>query len=264
MRVFLSWSGERSKRVAESLREWLPRVLQSIRPWMSSTDITPGSNWSVALKEGLSDAKAGIVCVTRDNVNNPWSMFEAGVLYHRIGENLVCPYLLDLSPAELEGPLAQLQALEANEEGTLKLIRTLNDALPGSLLSNEDLAPTAGVWWPYLEGNLKQIPEDKPTGPPSRTQKDLLEEILLVARSLKMANLQTNLFGGVEHVERRLADLERSLVRIEDILGTQARYQDELASRTASAKGFRPAGLKGPLRFAGGGGSKGSWGPREE
>lgn len=254
MRVFLSWSGKRSKKVAESLREWLPRVLQSVRPWMSSTDIAPGSNWSVALKDGLSEAKAGIVCVTRDNINNPWSVFEAGVLYHRIGENFVCPYLLDLPPAELEGPLAQLQALEANKEGTRKLIETLNNALPKSLLSNEDLKPTADVWWSSLEGKLKQIPEHEPTEPPSRTDKDLLEEILLVTRSLSMDSLQGTLFRDMG---QQLFALERSLRRIEDVIGTQIVSRD-----------FPSARLKDGSRFYGGGGGsvpvKGSWGSTEK
>jgi hypothetical protein len=35
MKVFLSWSGNRSKMLANTLREWLPLVLHYLEPWVS-------------------------------------------------------------------------------------------------------------------------------------------------------------------------------------------------------------------------------------
>src|SRR5258707_599889 len=42
MRVFLSWSGERSAAVAAAFPEWLPNVIQAVQPWMSASDIEQG------------------------------------------------------------------------------------------------------------------------------------------------------------------------------------------------------------------------------
>lgn len=39
MKVFISWSGNKSHKVAMIFREWLPSVIQSLEPYVSSEDI---------------------------------------------------------------------------------------------------------------------------------------------------------------------------------------------------------------------------------
>ena len=80
MKVFLSWSGEKSRAVAEALREWLPKVLQEVEPLMSSEDISAGVRWQYLISEALEGSSVGILCVTRENQSAPWLNFEAGAI----------------------------------------------------------------------------------------------------------------------------------------------------------------------------------------
>ena len=45
MRVFLSWSGARSKALALALHEWLPGVFQGLEVFMPEKDIEKGEPW---------------------------------------------------------------------------------------------------------------------------------------------------------------------------------------------------------------------------
>jgi hypothetical protein len=53
VKVFISWSEERSKAVGLALRQWLPKVFQNIEIWMS-TDIPAGAMWLQRLMEHLN------------------------------------------------------------------------------------------------------------------------------------------------------------------------------------------------------------------
>ena len=56
-KVFISWSGDLSKKIAEELRFWLPAVLQFVKPYFTPNDIEKGldghqtlhPNWKVQM-----------------------------------------------------------------------------------------------------------------------------------------------------------------------------------------------------------------------
>jgi hypothetical protein len=80
MKVFISWSGQKSRDVASALRDWLPLVINSVEPFMSSRDISAGARWQVEIARQLDTTDFGIVCVTRENQASKWLNFEAGAL----------------------------------------------------------------------------------------------------------------------------------------------------------------------------------------
>ena len=182
MKVFISWSGARSRFIAESLRSWLPRVLQSVRPWMSGVDISAGARWFPELPNQLSEARVGLICITPENQLNPWLLFEAGALSKTVDQTFVCPILLDLSPSQLTGPLAQFQARELTREGIDKIVSTLNRALKGDQLPVDDLTEILEVWWPRLDDSLKNMPTVPEAKPLKRSLEDMIEETVVNTR----------------------------------------------------------------------------------
>lgn len=185
MKVFIAWSGERSKAVAEALRDWLPNVIQAIQPWLSAADIEKGARWSSDLADELEETQVGLICLTPGNLKAPWLLFEAGALSKTQEETYVCTYLLDVGPTDLEGPLAQFQATIANEEDTRKLVQTINRVLGDEALGDERVNTAFEKFWPDLEEALASIPAAEGQPEPQRSVEDMVEEILALVRALE-------------------------------------------------------------------------------
>ena len=183
MKVFLSWSGDRSHQMAAALRDWLPGVLQVIQPWLSSQDIPKSSSWAAEIARIMEDIDVGILCLTPENLTSPWLLIEAGFLWRQRHAPLLCPYILDLSPVNLTGPLSQFQHARANREGTYQLLQTLNHVGPEPHLSEQMLQRVFEANWPWLEERIHGLTALSPT-PSERplTIDQKLDEILKVLR----------------------------------------------------------------------------------
>ena len=197
MKVFLSWSGLRSKFVAEALRDWLPFVMHKVKPWLSARDITAGARWSPTLSNQLNDTHVGVFCITRENMNSPWLLFEAGAISKIVDNAYVVPFLLDLYPTDVRGPLEQFQAVRADLDGTRQLLSTLNSASPTEKLDAQFLDTTFRHWWPELEQKLKSIPpESEDAEHIGRSDRQLLLEVRDWVQHLVVAHARRQ--GGVD------------------------------------------------------------------
>ena len=182
MKVFLSWSGERSRAIAEALREWIPNVIQAIEPWMSAEDVDKGLRWSSEIAVQLEGTRFGIICLTPDNLESPWILFEAGALSKTIDKAFVCPFLFGLDPADVRGPLTQFQATRAEKHDTMRLITTINKALGDQALAAQKIETAFEHWWPDLEQALTSVKQIAGNAKPVRPDRELLEEVLEIVR----------------------------------------------------------------------------------
>lgn len=151
---------------------------------MSELDIPKGGDWRKVLKENLKDAKAGIICLTPDNLESPYVLFECGFLSAE-EERLVCPYLLGLEDSDVRSPLADLQLTGADRGDTYKMLSDLNNVLdPERVLAKEVLEDAFGKRWNELDRQLKGIMEQGPQKRKKPGTGELLEEILATVRSI--------------------------------------------------------------------------------
>jgi TIR domain-containing protein len=183
VKVFISWSGQRSAAVADALRYWLPKVIQSLEPWMSADDIEKGTRWRSGLATELEQSRVGIICLTQENLDSTWLHFEAGALSKQQDNTLVCTFLFGLEPTDVREPLAQFQATRALKDDVRKLVSTINSTLGAAKLQESELNESFEVWWSKLDERLKGITETATSTAPVRSDRDLLEEILEIVRS---------------------------------------------------------------------------------
>lgn len=191
MKIFLSWSGELSHKIAIELREWLPFVIQSVEPYVSSEDIDKGSRWSIDIAKELEDSSFGILCVTPLNIDAPWLNFEAGALSKAFSASNVSPLLFGLKPSDLKkSPLLQFQSTLYDKKDLLKLILSINNILGKEKLDESKLKMTFDVWYEQLKSKLdpllkeaaNNVVEVKPTEKANNKSNDAIEEILELTR----------------------------------------------------------------------------------
>jgi hypothetical protein len=167
MNIFLSWSGHVSQQVATVLRKWLPYMIHSVKPFMSSVDIRAGDRWSDDLSHELQGAQYGVVCVTPFNMHKPWMNFESGALAHL---PTLSPFLFRVDRSALgHSPLTQFQLTEfgdnadRNKAEFFRLVESVNNSFAEQDRVEKDvLTKNFEHWWFELSKELAAIPHVSP------------------------------------------------------------------------------------------------------
>jgi hypothetical protein len=150
---------------------------------MSDKDIEKGARWGPELSTQLQHAQIGIICLTPENMEEPWLNFEAGALSKQLDISRVCPYLFELEPTEVQYPLAGFQSAKAEKEDTRNLLHTINRAMGEEALDDGTLNSSFDVWWETLANKLSQVnKQPHAAAREKRSEADMLEELVTASR----------------------------------------------------------------------------------
>lgn len=184
MLVFLSWSGERSKAVADAFASWIGDVIQAVEPWIS-VDMGKGARWSEEIRDKLERSKVGIACLTKENLKSEWINFETGAIA-KTKDALVCTLLLDVDGGDVKPPLGQFQPTTRQKKEIHRLCQSINEKVEEygeRPRPDRKLDATFERYWPELEEGLNRIAVEPPSSDPvTRTDPEILREILEIVR----------------------------------------------------------------------------------
>jgi hypothetical protein len=188
MKIFISHSLPRSRELAERMEWFLRMVLPATEPWMS-TGIDKGADWGHEIGQSLQEAAAGVVCLTPENLDERWILFESGALAKQFGTK-VCTLLLDVKKEEVKPPLSKFQHTSAEREEVRKLIDSINKVAGGKEKGRRDadVNDAFDSFWPKLDATIEKLrAQGPPAGKaaPKRTAEDMMAEILTAIRALE-------------------------------------------------------------------------------
>jgi hypothetical protein len=210
MKIFISTSGTRSKRIGQRLYDFLKAFLHYSEPFFSDENITKGTRWFQVVSAELEQAKFGIICLTKENRANPWILFESGALAKNLKESNVCPILFGLETADVEGPLAHFQLTLFERAEMFNLCWQLNLRL-AKQLDNKTFERLFDTLWIQTENEISGIinddqPDLKVSG---RTNREILEEIWHGVRDIRY----TEMIALNDQFIKRLVDALDSYVQ---------------------------------------------------
>lgn len=198
MKVFLSWSGERSLAVAKAFNDWLPDVLQTVKPWLSTESQAKGSTWMNGLRDAIVQSNGmGIFFLTEASQTSPWLFFEAGGVA-ALEQKRVFTVLVGIDHSEVKQPLNFFHATVLEKDDVWKLVQDINGNLPQPI-PEANLKRGFDRAWPDLDRAI---------------QSALLIEDGVEAKRPNPDEALASLVGAVQSIEARLARLEEGLQQI--------------------------------------------------
>lgn len=251
--IFIAWSGRDSQAAAEILRKYLPLLLHhGLKVFMSKHDVSSGVRWASEVASELAHSNFGIICLTPDNLEAPWIMFEAGALTKNATGRACGLLFRGLTIANITGPLEQFQNREFSEAGFRQLLDDISKVL-NSPVEPQYVDMLFEKFWPEISNAISgamasQSPRQEA---PRRSPDDLLEEVVervrtlevLSQRDMEWLRRQTDeLISFFRKENEKAADVQRSMLermleRMEKLAEVSMhRSRDDLQSA-------RPAGV---------------------
>jgi hypothetical protein len=201
MNLFISWSGDRSLAVAQALKDWLPMYNNSLATFLSKADVEKGSRWAMEVVEQLANTQFGIICLTTENLNAPWILFESGSLSRAFNQDgRVFTFLLNVKHEDVKGPLAQFQHTLYEKEDFFKMLSEMSKIMTAEQRNEDQKRRTFDALWPQLDDKLNvacklaDTDSSQATTPPSIEDliADLHSDVRAHRRDLQVLTVRLN------------------------------------------------------------------------
>jgi len=179
-KLFLSWEGERSLKIAKILNQLIPEVINVSTLFLSS-EIGPGRAWHGDIMKGLRSANFGIAICTPENRDSEWLHHEAGALAMKSENSLQVLCVGFEPPDNLPAPLREIQAVSLGKAGLKAVLTAINLEILVEDNNKQLFDILYNIAWEKYGEQLVSISKEKPsnnkTGPSER-------EILMDTRSI--------------------------------------------------------------------------------
>lgn len=187
MKLFVSWSQDISRQIAQDFREWLPLVNQTIEPFMSEEDTDKGAHWSSTIRRELEQSAFGIIILTAENIDSTWLHFEAGAIAKSVEEGRVVPILFGLKHSDVQQPLSMFQSALFEKDDIFRVVKSINVAAGANAREERQLITVFDSFWPRLneavQPKLVKLHSTLPRHQQKTLEQDrILEELLLLGR----------------------------------------------------------------------------------
>lgn len=187
MKVFISWSTPRSMALGKAIKQLLRRTITQGDHWISDEDVGSGTFAEAEIVARLAESTFGFVCLTNENRDRPWPIFEAGALAREVatGGGRLVPVTLDYGLSRLSGPLKGYQGLAATDKiKWQKVVHEMN-ALTDAPVSSDVLHEHFGAAYSQFEDAVDAIPKSRHKAPREPTPEERIEELTAAVRRLE-------------------------------------------------------------------------------
>ena len=182
MKLFISWSGERSQKVAEVVKEWVQTLFpKGIDVWLSSENMIPGRLSMPKIIKALKTSDYGIFCFVKDNCKSSWMMFEAGAISKQS------------DAAEAEGlygiifdgtiedfrrtPFEQLQLTVFDKKSLDKMFKSINTKMGQAKIEEHILSKNVDTTWSIYCVKIKEALGDCSVGGKAVNKEQLMAQL---------------------------------------------------------------------------------------
>jgi hypothetical protein len=187
VKIFISWSGDRERAVAEALQAAIPKLcVADVSIFVSSQSISKGANGVAVIEANLDESAFGIVLVSRENQFAPWLNYEGGWLASTLSRP-VATICLNLRPGDITSPLAPRQATQfENPADMATLLRQVVD-LANPMMNDQAFETLLAPVWPQIRDSWSD--GGGGSEPPARDSNEMLAEIVERVRRIEEREL---------------------------------------------------------------------------